>query len=67
MSREQKEAIYLSLFPIVLGIILGVSHYYEKTKEETPPPVQQLDIDSQYAEYLGLICCFKGVSADALV
>ena len=56
ISREQREAIYLSMFPIVLGIILGVSIYYEKTKEETPPPGQQLDIDSQYADFLGLIC-----------
>ena len=59
MFTEKKEAIFLSLFPIVLGIILGVSIYYEKTKEETPPPGQQLDVDN-LPQYYKL----KGASAE---
>ena len=59
ISREQREAIYLSMFPIVLGIILGASIYFEKTKEEAPPPGQQLDVDN-LPQYYKL----KGASAE---
>ena len=59
MSTEKKEAILLTLSIIGMGIILGTSIYYENTKEETPPPGQQLDVDN-LPQYYKL----KGASAE---
>tara|TARA_R100000152_G_C6773423_1_gene200735 strand:+ start:1665 stop:1859 length:195 start_codon:yes stop_codon:yes gene_type:complete len=59
MSREKKEAIFLTLSIIGMGIILGASIYYDRTKEETPPPGQHLDVDN-LPQYYKL----KGVSAE---